>query len=178
MNVLLWMIVLAILLPGIALVSFTLLHSRQREVRGVDEAIRVAIVHDNRVLLVPHRSNQARYKHPLYMELDRNVDKESALGRLMKEYLPAFDEEPKFLLKYHVEDKPQKIVYLYVLNISSEPKVLTAFPEGSFLDCLTIDRYAEDGRLSHNFMEEFSYLRNTVILCNNLISNRNKCCEQ
>ena len=183
MSDLLWIIVISLVSVGVLIAL-----DRVRFIRGFGrpqkycDAVRVAIVHDNKLFLVPHRSNVARLKHPLYTEIDRKESKEAALKRLMDAYLPNFEETPKFLLKYQqkrkVDDTCPKIIFLYVLNLTSEDVIEKMIPEGSFVDCHTIDSYANDGRLSDSFLEEFAYLRNTIILCNSLLSHRNKKSEK
>lgn len=94
----------------------------------------------------------------------------------MRTFLPGITDEPKFLLKYLVNekdnDKPTKVVHLYVLNLPSEEYLDGLLPDSTYLDCNTIDKYAEESRVSASFMEEFAYLRNTVILCNRLLSKK------
>lgn len=179
MNTFIWIISALVVLTAVIVLIDSLRCMRLYGRSDTRESVHLAIVRHNSVLLVPSPTTRGMYRHPLSTTLHRRETKEQALRRLMSDALPTLTEEPKLLLKYQIDTTehdptPKQVVHLYVLNVEQQSDYERLIPGGRFFDCRTVDRLAEEHKVTAAFMDEFAYLRNTVILCNSLISNKNK----
>lgn len=77
-------------------------------------------------------------------------------------------EEPKFLLKYSYASSPQqeRTVYLFVLNLKSQHHQLPL--RGQFFSPQVIEELIDDGYFTPLFIEEYAYLKNTLMRANEL----------
>lgn len=179
MNVTMWIIIAMAILTVVAVLLDSIKHLLHFGVRDTQsEVVRIAIIHSNSVFLIPSKIKDAHYEHPLSATLHRRETKEQAIECLMGSSLSLVSEKPKFLLKYQIDgderDLPSRIVHLYVLNVEDKSLYTAAFPHGSFFTCSAIDDLSRRDLLTPAFMDEYAYLRNTVILCNTLIANKNR----
>lgn len=110
----------------------------------------------------------ATYKdHPLTSCVNPEETPEEALRRAYHSTGLKLSEEPRFLLKYNYVSCAQheRTVYLFVLNLRSQD----ALPlRGQFYTPKKIEQRIKEGYFTPLFIEEYSYLKNTLLRANTL----------
>lgn len=129
--------------------------------------IRLAIVRGQEVYLAP-RTEDGLFDTPFVTCLIKGEERDTALARLQSELPGAI--RPRFLLRYTSDTNyGGHEVYLYVANLSPKKEYPSLVREGGFYEAAQLNELKRTHRCTTACVEEYAYLRHTVLLANSII---------